>query len=261
MVRKWLARLYLCVLFLFLYAPIAVLVVFSFNDSKSSGRWSGFSFRWYEALFNDSKMQTAVFYTLIVAIIATVISTVVGTFTSIGIYKLTKKTKSFVLNINYLPVISPDIVLAVALMMLFKTLKLNFGLTTMLLAHIMFSIPYVVLAVLPRLYAMNPNIAEAAMDLGATPMQAIRKVVIPEIMPGIMAGALMAFTMSIDDFVISYFTAGNGVTNLSIEVYSMAKRGIKPTVNALATIMISLVLVSVLISNKVAIKNKKGAEA
>ncbi len=259
MVKKWMSRLYLSIMFLFLYAPIAVLIVFSFNDSKSSGRWSGFSLRWYEELFNDSKMQTAIFYTVIVAIVATIIATIVGTFTSIGIYKLTKKTKAFVLNINYLPVISPDIVLAVALMMLFKTVKLNFGFTTMLLAHIMFCIPNVVLSVLPRLYAMNPNMAEAAMDLGATPMQAIRKVVIPEIMPGIMAGALMAFTMSIDDFVISYFTAGNGVTNLSIEVYSMAKRGIKPTVNALATIMVSLVLVSVLVSNKLSIKNKKGA--
>ena len=157
-------------MFLFLYAPIAVLIVFSFNESKSSGKWTGFSLQWYEELFQDSQMQTAVFYTVIVAVLATAISTVVGTFTSIGIYKLTKKTKAFVLNINYLPVISPDIVLAVALMMLFKTFKMNFGFTTMLLAHIMFCIPYVVLSVLPRLYAMNPNMAEAAMDLGATPM-------------------------------------------------------------------------------------------
>ena len=255
MVNKWLSRCYLALMFLFLYAPIGVLILFSFNESKSSGKWTGFSLQWYQELFQDSKMQTAVLYTVVVAVIATAISVVVGTFTSIGIYKLTKKTKAFVLNINYLPVISPDIV--IALMMLFKTVKLNFGFTTMLLAHIMFCIPYVVLSVLPRLYAMNPNMAEAAMDLGATPMQAIRKVVIPEIMPGIMAGALMAFTMSIDDFVISYFTAGNGVTNLSIEVYSMAKRGIRPTVNALATIMVSFVLISVLISNNLSIRKKK----
>ena len=253
MVNKWLSRCYLALMFLFLYAPIGVLILFSFNESKSSGKWTGFSLQWYQELFQDSKMQTAVLYTVVVAVIATAISVVVGTFTSIGIYKLTKKTKAFVLNINYLPVISPDIVIAVALMMLFKTVKLNFGFTTMLLAHIMFCIPYVVLSVLPRLYAMNPNMAEAAMDLGATPMQAIRKVVIPEI----MAGALMAFTMSIDDFVISYFTAGNGVTNLSIEVYSMAKRGIRPTVNALATIMVSFVLISVLISNNLSIRKKK----
>ena len=253
MVNKWLSRCYLALMFLFLYAPIGVLILFSFNESKSSGKWTGFSLQWYQELFQDSKMQTAVLYTVVVAVIATAISVVVGTFTSIGIYKLTKKTKAFVLNINYLPVISPDIVIAVALMMLFKTVKLNFGFTTMLLAHIMFCIPYVVLSVLPRLYAMNPNMAEAAMDLGATPMQAIRKVVIPEIMPG----ALMAFTMSIDDFVISYFTAGNGVTNLSIEVYSMAKRGIRPTVNALATIMVSFVLISVLISNNLSIRKKK----
>ncbi len=241
MVNKWLSRFYLAIMFLFLYAPIAVLIVFSFNESKSSGKWTGFSLQWYEELLQDSQMQTALFYTVIVAVLATAISTIVGTFTSIGIFKLTKKTKAFVLNINYLPVISPDIVLAVALMMLFKTLKMKFGFTTMLLSHIMFCIPYVVLSVLPRLYAMNPNLAEAAMDLGATPMQAIRKVVIPEILPGIMAGAL----------------AGNGVTNLSIEVYSMAKRGIRPTVNALATIMVSFILVSVLISNNLSIKKKR----
>ena len=257
MVKKWLANSYLTLIFLFTYLPIAVLVVFSFNDSKSTGHWAGFSLRWYQDLFQDSRMQSAISTTVIVAIIATVISTIVGTLTAIGIYKLTKRTKMFVLNVNYLPVISPEIVTAVGLMMLYRSLRLNFGLLTMILAHIMFCIPYVVLSVLPRLYAMNSNLAEAAMDLGATPMQAIRKVIIPEIMPGIFAGALMAFTMSIDDFVISLFNTGNGVSNLSMEVYAMARRGVRPTVNALATIMVALVLVTVLIVNKLSIRNKK----
>jgi len=257
MVKKWLSNFYLALVFLFLYAPIAVLIIFSFNDSKSTGHWAGFSLRWYQDLIQDSRMQSAISTTVIVAILATAIATIVGTLTAIGIYKLTKKTKAFVLNVNYLPIISPEIVTAVGLMMLYRSLKFNFGFMTMLLAHIMFCIPYVVLSVLPRLYAMNPNMAEAAMDLGATPMQAIRKVVIPEIKPGILAGSLMAFTMSIDDFVISYFNTGNGVSNLSIEVYAMARRGIRPTVNALATIMVALVLITVLTANKIALKNKK----
>ncbi len=251
MVNKWFSRLYLASIFIFLYAPIAVLMVFSFNDSKSTSKWEGFSLRWYIELFEDSRMQTAFSYTIFIAIISTLISTLVGTLAAIGIYKLTKKTQAIVLNINYLPVISPDIVIAVSLMGLFLSFGMPLGFTTMLLSHIMFSIPYVILAVLPRLYSMNPNLAEAAMDLGATPFQAIKKVVIPEILPGILAGALIAFTMSIDDFVISYFNTGNGVTNLSIEVYSMARRGIRPTVNALATIMVSIVLVGVIVVNKV----------
>ncbi|HAX71925.1 MAG TPA: spermidine/putrescine ABC transporter permease [Firmicutes bacterium] len=260
MVSKWFSRIYLWLMFIFLYAPIVVLVVFSFNDSKSSGKWSGFSLRWYQELFQDTKMQTAFVYTFAIAILSTLIATFVGTLASIGIYKLTKRTQGFVLNVNYLPVISPDIVTAVALMMLFLSFKIPLGFITMLLSHVMFSIPYVILSVLPRLYAMNQNLAEAAMDLGATPMQAIRKVVIPEIMPGIIAGALIAFTMSIDDFVISYFTTGNGVTNLSIEIYSMAKRGIRPTVNALATIMVTVVLTGVIVVNRISNKgNKKEA--
>ena len=250
MVSKWFSRIYSGLILLFLYAPIVVLMVFSFNDSKSTSSWDGFSLRWYVELFEDERMQTAFFYTILVAIIATIISTLIGTVAAIGIFKLTKRSQALVLNINYLPVISPDIVIAVALMGLFLSFNMDFGFMTMLLSHVMFSIPYVILAVLPRLYGMNPNLAEAAMDLGATPMQAIRKVVIPEILPGILSGALIAFTMSIDDFVISYFTTGNGVTNLSIEVYSMARRGIRPTVNALATIMVSIVLVGVIVVNK-----------
>ena len=219
--------------------------------------WGGFTFKWYKSLLHNESIMSALYYTLLVAILSSVIATIIGTISAIGINKMKTKPRKLLLNINYLPVLNPDIVTAVALMSLFAFVNIEFGFTTMLLSHIMFSIPYVILSVLPKVRTLPQNIEEAAMDLGATPMQAIRKVVIPEIMPGIMAGALMAFTMSIDDFVISYFTAGNGATNLSIEVYSMAKRGIRPTVNALATIMVSFVLMSVLISNNLSIRKKK----
>lgn len=256
MVKKWLPKTYLALVFLFLYAPIVVLMVFSFNESRNPGVWTGFSLQWYEELFNDRRIQEAFTYTLGIATASTVISTVVGTISAIGIHKLKRKWQTFALNVNYLPVINPEIVTAIALMLLFRSIRLNFGLSTMLLAHVVFSIPYVILAVLPRLNAMDPNIAEAAMDLGATPVQAIRKVVIPEIKPSIFTGALMAFTMSFDDFVISFFNTGSGVTNLSIEVYSMARRGIRPTVNALATLMVTGVFAIILIANHISIRNK-----
>ncbi|MCL1949452.1 MAG: ABC transporter permease [Turicibacter sp.] len=257
MVKKWLPNAYLCLIFFFLYAPIVVLVLFSFNaSSRATGTWTGFSLEWYVELFEDRQIRGALGYTLIIAILSTAISMVVGTLSAIGVYKLRKKARGYVLNVNYLPIISPEIVTAIGLMILFQSIRLNFGFTTMLLAHIMFSIPYVILQVLPRLYAMDPNMAEAAMDLGATPWQAIRMVVVPEIRPGIFSGALMAFTMSLDDFVISLFNTGNGVTNLSIEVYSMARRGIRPTVNALATLMVAIVFITVLIANQIQLRKK-----
>lgn len=256
MVRKRFANFYLVLMFLFLYAPIIVLVFFSFNKSKSMGNWSGFSLKWYVELFNNEKIQSAFFYTITCALISTTVAIILGTITAIGIYKSKKKVKNLILNANYLPVINPDIVTAVSLMILYISIGLQRGFITMVLSHIMFSTPFVILTVLPRLYSMNSNITEAAMDLGATPIQAIRKVIIPEIMPGIIAGALIAFTMSVDDFIISYFNVSNGVTNLSIEIYNEAKRGVKPTVNALATIMVSFVILFVLIANKLSSKKK-----
>jgi len=247
-------KLYLGLLFFFLYAPIVVLIVFSFNASRSGTVWTGFTLDWYVELFRDSRMQEAFRYTLLVAVLSTLISTVVGTISAIGIHKLRGRLKGYALNINYFPVINPEIVTAISLMLLFRSVRLNFGFATMLLSHVIFSIPYVILAVLPRLQAMNPNVAEAAMDLGATPFQAILKVVVPEIKPSILTGALMAFTMSLDDFVISFFNTGAGVTNLSIEIYSMARRGIRPTVNALATLMVLVVFTVVLIANRISIR-------
>lgn len=250
MVSKNLKRLYTFLIFLFLYAPIIILIVFSFNDSKSRGVWSGFTLRWYVELFKDPAILKALYYTILIAILSSIISTVIGTFAALGIHNMPGLSKKVVLNLNYLPVLNPDIVTAVSLMALYRFFKLEFGFTTMLLSHITFCIPYVILSVLPKLKQMNRHLAEAAMDLGATPFYALRKVVIPEIMPGIITGGLMAFTLSVDDFVISFFNTGNGVSNLSIEIFAMSRRGINPTINALSTLMFVSLLVLLLIINK-----------
>lgn len=249
MVGKALRRLYTCLIFLFLYAPIIVLIVFSFNSSKSRGTWSGFTFKWYIELFRDAEVLKALYYTLLIAVLSSIISTIIGTFAAIGIYGMLGLSKKIVLNLNYLPVLNPDIVTAVSLMTLFRFIRIEFGFITMLLSHITFCIPYVILSILPKLKQMNKHLAEAAMDLGATPFYAIRKVVIPEIMPGIVTGGLMAFTLSIDDFVISFFNQGAGVSNLSITIFSMARRGINPVINALSTLMFVFLLGLLLIIN------------
>lgn len=255
MVTKSLKKIYTFLIFCFLYAPIIILIVFSFNDSKSRGVWSGFTLRWYVELFRDPAILKALYYTILVAILASLMSTIIGTFAALGIHNMPGLSKKIVLNLNYLPVLNPDIVTAVSLMALYRFLKIEFGFTTMLLSHITFCIPYVVLSVLPKLKQMNIHLAEAAMDLGATPFYAFRKVVIPEIMPGIITGGLMAFTLSIDDFVISFFNTGNGVSNLSIEIFAMSRRGINPTINALSTLMFISLLILLLIINKRTEKN------
>ena len=242
------------IIFIFLYTPIVTLMVFSFNDSKSMGKWSGFTLKWYSQLFENQRIMEALKYTLIIAVIASVVATIIGTFAAIGIHKMKGLPKKALLNINNLPVLNPDIVTGVSLMSLFifvmPFLNIQFGFMTMLIAHITFNIPYVILSVLPKLKQLPTNITEAALDLGATPGYAIRKIILPQIKPGIISGLLMAFTMSIDDFVISFFTTGPGVTNLSIEIYSMARKGINPSINALSTLMFLTVLILLLIVNR-----------
>ncbi|MGL5692625.1 MAG: ABC transporter permease [Peptostreptococcaceae bacterium] len=214
------------------------------------GRWEGFTLKWYKNLFQDERIMTALFYTLVIAILAALIATIIGTITAIGIHNMkTGKFKKTLLAVNNLPILNPDVVTGVSLMTLFVFVNMEFGFITMLLSHVVFNIPYVILSVLPKLKQLPANIEEAALDLGATPMYALQKVVIPQIKPGIVSGMLIAFTMSIDDFVISFFTAGNGVSNLSIEVYSMTRRGISPEINALSTIMFVVVLVLLILSN------------
>ncbi len=248
--ENFIKKSYLFIIFLFLYTPIITLIIFSFNESKTMGKWTGFTLKWYKELFNNDRLMSALYYTILIAVLASIIATIVGTISAIAISQMSGKLKSIILNINYLPVLNPDIVTGIALMSLFIFLKFNFGFTTMLLAHITFDIPYVILSVLPKLRQLPENTLDAAADLGATPLYALWKVIIPQIKPGIFSGFLMAFTMSIDDFVISFFTTSPGVTNLSIEIYSMARRGIKPEINALSTLMFITVLALLLIVNK-----------
>ncbi|MEQ3339062.1 ABC transporter permease [Clostridium butyricum] len=248
--ENFIKRFYLFIIFLFLYTPIITLMVFSFNNSKTMGKWSGFTLKWYEQLFSNQRLMSALYYTILIALLASVMATIVGTISAIAISQMKGKLKALILNINYLPVLNPDIVTGIALMSLFIFLNFNFGFTTMLLAHITFDIPYVILSVLPKMRQLPENTLDAAADLGATPLYTLWKVIIPQIKPGIFSGFLMAFTMSIDDFVISFFTTGPGVTNLSIEIYSMARRGIKPEINALSTLMFLTVLALLLIVNR-----------
>lgn len=250
MVSRSLKRLYTAIMFIFLYAPIIVLIIYSFNSGKSTAHWSGFSLKWYQQLFNDREIMKSLYYTVIVALSASVISTIIGTFAAFGINYMKPVRQKAVLQVNNIPILNPDIVTGVALMTLFSMLKLTLGLSTMLIAHVTFCTPYVILSVLPKLRQMNQDSLNAAMDLGATPWYAFRKVIMPEIMPGVISGFLMAFTLSVDDFVISFFTTGGGVSNLSITIYSMARRGIKPTINALSTLLFTTVLIMLLIINK-----------
>ena len=255
-----LSKVILALTLLFFYFPILYIIVFSFNDSRSLTKFSGFSLRWYEKMFADSTMMEAVLYTVIVAVLATIISTVVGTITAIGLSKSRRVVQLLVERVNDLPVMNPDIVTAISLLMFFSVLSIRKGLGTMLLAHIMFCIPYVMLSITPKLRSLDPNLIDAALDLGATPFQALTRVIVPQIRPGIISGALIAFTMSFDDFVISYFTTGNGVNNISILVYTMSKR-VNPSINALSTIVILLITVVLSIVNLVPIlREKSGSE-
>ena len=257
MVRKFINKIYLALVFIFLYAPIAVLIVFSFNNSKLRGVWAGFTFKWYQELLYDPTILQSLYNTLFIAIIATVVSTILGTIAAIGINELKGFKKNIILDVNYLPVLNPDIVTAISLMGLFGFLGLNFGYLTMILSHIVFCTPYVILSVLPKLKQMDKHTVEAAMDLGATPYYAMKKVVIPQIKSAIFTGALMAFTLSVDDFVISFFNTGNGVSNLSITIYSMARKGINPSINAISAIMFTVLLILLLIINKRTENQKK----
>ena len=250
------SKIILTLTMLFFYLPILYIIVFSFNDSRSLTKFGGFSLRWYEKMFADSTMMEAVLYTVIIAVIATVVATVVGTITAIGLSKSRKVVQKMVERINDLPVMNPDIVTAISLLMFFSVLTVKKGFGTLLIAHIMFCIPYVMLSVTPKLRSLDPNLIDAAMDLGATPFQALAKVIVPQIKPGIVSGALIAFTMSFDDFVISYFTTGNGVNNISILVYTMSKR-VNPSINALSTIVILLITLVLGVVNIVPIMREK----
>lgn len=252
--------IFMTLIVIFLYAPILYTMVFSFNESKSLTNFTGFSLKWYQKMFSTSSMMEALLYTIACAVLATVISTLFGTITAIGLSKSRKVMKNVVEQVNNLPIMNPEIVTAIGLLMLFSALHIQKGFITMLLAHIMFCIPYVILSIMPKLRTLNPNLAEAAMDLGATPWQALTKVIVPQCMPGIISGALIAFTMSFDDFVISYFVSGNGVTNISILVYTESRR-INPSINALSTLIVVIITVCLLTANVVPMMKEKRLKA
>ncbi|MDD6932847.1 MAG: ABC transporter permease [Eubacteriales bacterium] len=250
MVKKALKWTYLMLILFFLYAPIVVMIALSFNASRSSAVWTGFTFDWYKDLLGDAKIMDALKVTLSVAVIATAVSTVLGTLAAIGIHGMKKGWAGWILNVSYLPMTMPDIVTGVSIMMLFVVLKMERGYWTMVMAHIAFDTPYVLFSVLPKLKQMDPNMYEAALDLGCKPFKALTKVIVPQVTPGIVTGGLLAFTMSIDDFIISYFTGGSAVNNLSIAVYGSARRGVSPSMYALSAVMFVVILVLLLIINR-----------
>ena len=253
-IRKIIARSYLWLLLLVLYTPIAIIAIFSFTETKVLGNWTGFSFNLYRNMFSGgagSPLLQAIENTLIIAVIASVVATILGSFSAIGIYNLRNRKRKAITVVNYIPMINPDIITGISLFLLFVWLGVSQGYVTVVLAHITFCTPYVVLSVMPRLIGMNPNIYEAALDLGATPFQALWKVIVPEIRPGIVSGLILSFTLSIDDFAVSLFTKGNiGLETLSTYIYSDARKGgLTPELRALSTLVFVVVLVLLLIIN------------
>lgn len=239
--------------FFFLYAPIIVLIVFSFNNSNSRTIWTGFTFNWYRELFKDSLIMSSLQTTILVSVIASLTAAAIGTYAAIGFYNMKKRWRSPLLMVNNIPVVNADIITGVSLSLLFVSagafMGFNLGFSTLLIAHISFDIPYVILSVMPKLYQLDRNLFEAAQDLGCTWFQTIYKVIIPEIMPGIINGLLIAFTMSVDDFVISYFTAGSSVQTLSMTIYAMTRRRISPKINAISTLLFAVVLILLVVVN------------
>lgn len=250
---KKLGKIYLALVLLFLYVPIFVLIVFSFNESKSSSVFSGFTLDWYKRLFNNRIIISSLVNTIIIAVAASIISTILGTLAAIGINSMKRVPRTVVMNVTNMPIINPEIVTGVSLMLLFSffaaRMTLEFGFVTLLIAHITFDVPYVILSVMPKFRQMDPHIYEAAQDLGCGPFKAFRKVVLPEIMPGVVSGFLMSFTYSLDDFVISYFTTGSTSQTLPITIYSMTRRKVSPEINALSTLIFLVVFVVLIVKN------------
>ena len=255
-------KIFTALTYIFLYAPIVFLIVFSFNSTKSRTIWSGFTLDWYKQLFNDSLIMSSLETTLTVSVIASVIAAVIGTFAAIGFYNMKKKWRSPLLTVNNIPVINADIITGVSLALLFVSagamLGFQLGFGTLLIAHISFDIPYIILSVMPKLYQLDRNLFEAAQDLGCTWFQTVYKVIIPEIMPGIINGLLIAFTMSVDDLVISYFTAGSSVQTLSMTIYAMTRRRISPEINAISTLLFAVVLILLVVVNVRESRQHKG---
>lgn len=249
MIKNISKKIYIILIFIFLYAPIVTLMVLSFNASKTRAKWGGFTLKWYKELFHNEAILNALFNTLLIAFIASIVSTLIGTIACIAIMNLKKRSRAIVMGVTNIPMLNAEIVTGISLMLLFISMGLKFGLGTILLAHITFCIPYVILSVMPRMKQLNPYTYEAALDLGASPVYGFFKVVFPELLPGILSGFLMAFTMSLDDFIITHFTKGAGVDTLSTKIYTEVKKGIKPEMYALSTLIFLTVLILLLLVN------------
>lgn len=259
MTNKWWAKLFLYAFLVFMYIPILVLIVFSFNESKSNAVFTGFSLDWYRKLFQNEAILTSLLNTVIIALVSSVLATILGTSAAIGIHNMRRSARTAIMNITYIPVINPEIITGVSLMLLFSFFvdhfHFRFGFVSLILAHIAFNVAYVIYSVMPKLRQMNPSLVEAARDLGCNERQAFFKIVIPEIMPGVFSGFLMALTYSIDDFVVSYFTSGTQVETLPITIYSMTRRKVSPEINALSTIIFVVIAAILIVKN--ALENRK----
>lgn len=249
MIKSTAQKIYITLIFIFLYAPIATLIVLSFNASKTRAKWGGFTLKWYRNLFENEAILRALGNTLAIALMSALIATVIGTIACISINSMKKRNRAIVMGVTNIPMLNAEIVTGISLMLLFISLGIKFGFLTILLAHITFNIPYVILSVMPRMKQLNPSTYEAALDLGASHTQAFFKVVFPDICPGIFSGFLMAFTMSLDDFIITHFTKGPGIDTLSTKIYTEVKKGIKPEMYALSALIFVSVLVLLILVN------------
>ena len=258
---KTLSKVYMGLVLMFLYVPIFVLIVFSFNETKSRSVFSGFTLDWYAKLFRNEVIISSLMNTIIIAVIASIAATLLGTLAAIGINSMRKVPKAIVMNITNMPIVNPEIVTGVSLMLLFvffaARMNLEFGFVTLVIAHITFDVPYVILNVMPKFRQMDPNLFEAAQDLGCSPFTALRKVILPEIMPGVVSGFLMSFTFSLDDFVISYFTRGSTSQTLPITIYSMTRRKISPEINALSTLIFVVVVIVLVVKHIIETKQEQ----
>ena len=249
MIKSAVKKVYIALIFIFLYAPIITLIVLSFNKSKTRAKWGGFTLQWYASLFENDAILQALWNTLVIALLSALVATLIGTIACIAMQGMKKKYRSILMGITNIPMLNAEIVTGISLMLLFISFGVKFGFMTILLAHITFNIPYVILSVMPRMKQLNPSTYEAALDLGASHMQAFFKVVFPDLLPGILSGFLMAFTMSLDDFIITHFTKGPGIDTLSTKIYTEVKKGIKPEMYSLSTIIFVTVLILLLLVN------------
>ena len=257
MIKKYLEKIYLALIFILLYAPILTLIVLSFNNSKTRAKWGGFTLKWYSSLFQNEQIMNALYTTLIISLLAAVLATVIGTAAAIAIHSMKQKWRTLYSGLTNIPMMNAEIVMGVSLMLLFIAFHVTLGFGTILIAHITFNIPYVILSVAPKLRQTSRRTYEAALDLGASPLYAFFKVTFPDILPGVLSGFMLAFTMSLDDFVITHFTKGPGVDTLSTKIYSEVRKGIKPEMYALSTLLFVTVLVLLILVN---VSPKKDAE-